>query len=178
MQNQIQVDGDSNSRLDGLTPQQLVAEIQQIAAQYEQEVPGRRRRWPESIRSRVLALGRLGVTPTKIAGLTDISRATVFLWCRKLPRRTRAESKCEPNASFIELRKSPTVRQDAGSPTVGQCLSNRISKPIESADPDLRIALAAPDGFRFEFIGARAWELARHAYEDLREDSATEGRRP
>ena len=165
MQNQIQLDGNTDSRLDGLTPQQLVAEIRQVALQYEQEVPGKRRRWPESIRSRVLALGRMGVTPTKIAGLTNISRATVFLWCRKLPRRTQNKG-----AGFIEVQPSPTVRLKTVSPTVRPMESNPTVRPSPAGDLESRITLAAPDGFRFEFTGASAWQLARHAYADLRAD--------
>lgn len=169
MQNQIQLDGDTDSRLDGLTPQQLVAEIRQVTLQYEQEVPGKRRRWPESIRSRVLALGRLGVTPTKIAGLTNISRATVFLWCRRLPRRAQLQPK---GAGFIEVQSSPTVRLETVSPTIGQTASSPTVRPSSAGDLESRITLAAPDGFRFEFTGAGAWQLARHAYADLRADFA------
>ena len=48
-------------QLNSLTPQQLISEIREIAEQYQREVPGGRRHWPESIRCRILALSRLGM---------------------------------------------------------------------------------------------------------------------
>jgi hypothetical protein len=162
METPVQVEKEAASRLDGLTPHQLVAEIRQISEQYEQEVPGGRRRWPESIRSRVLALGRLGVSPSKIAGLTGISRATVFLWCRNLSGgRVRRSAR----SSFVQLPVSPTVEQTSLSPTV------RLSTPVTPRD-EHRVAMIAPDGFRFEFSGEGAWGLAREAYADLKRGRA------
>lgn len=158
MKTPIQVDREAASQLDGLTPQQLVAEIQQISAQYEQEVPGGRRRWPESIRSRVLALGRLGVPPSKIAGLTGISRATVFLWCRKL---SIGRARRSPRSDFVQLPVSPTVEQMSLSPTV------RLPGSVTPREEN-RVSIIAPDGFRFEFSGDGAWSLARGAYADLK----------
>jgi transposase-like protein len=106
---------DTPEKLDELTPHQLITEIQQIATQYAAEVPGSRRNWPESVRSRILALGRLGITRKKIAELTGIPAATVFLWCRALARQSNSKQ-----GHFIELKKEtiPTVRLSTVSPTV------------------------------------------------------------
>ena len=61
------LDPNDPKRLDGLTPQQLLEEISQIAAQYLKEVPSNGRvAWPESIRARILALARLGVPRKKL----------------------------------------------------------------------------------------------------------------
>lgn len=71
------LDPNDPKRLDGLTPQQLIEEIGQIATQYLKEVPSNGRvAWPESIRARVLALARLGVPRKKIAELTPVPAAT------------------------------------------------------------------------------------------------------
>jgi hypothetical protein len=153
MENQLQIQGNSPKQLDGLTPQQLVAEIQQVSAQYEREVPGGRRHWPESIRCRVHALLRLGVAPSKIADLTDIPRATVFLWSRKVPGRTRAPRRTVAPSGFIQVNDRPTVRPAPVSPTVG------LEGPA---------ALVTPDGFRIEFSGADAWRTACTVYRELR----------
>ena len=73
-------------RLDGLTPQQLLEEIGQIATQYLKEVPSNGRvAWPESIRARILALARLGVPRKKISEMTPVPAATIFLWCKGMP---------------------------------------------------------------------------------------------
>ena len=157
METSLQLEKDAATRLDGLTPQQLVAEIRQISVQYEQEVPGRRRRWPESVRCRVLALGRLGVSPTKISELTAISRATIFLWCSKLPGGGRRQGPRGPD--FVQLPVGPTVGHVSGSPTVGLTSYHR---------EEPRVSLTAPNGFRFEFSGEGAWPMARSAYAELK----------
>jgi hypothetical protein len=47
--------------------ERLYGEISEIAARYQREVPSGRRAWPESIRSRVLALRRSGVRCAEIS---------------------------------------------------------------------------------------------------------------
>lgn len=171
MNKSYSVSGDAPQRLDGLTPQQLVSEILEISAQYEKEVPGGRRRWPESIRSRVLALGRLGVTPSQTSELTKISRATVYLWCRKLPTR-RARGSARPNAEFVQLPVSPTVRRLNESITVGQQIpfqSPASRLPAQTATHGHSpVTLTTPDGYRFEFSGCGAWPMASAAYTELK----------
>lgn len=135
-------------KLDELTPHQLIAEIRQIAAQYAAEVPGTRRNWPESIRARALALGRLGVPKRRIADLTGIPAATVFLWCRALPRSTKRRS-----GKFIELGTdaNPTVRIQEVSPTVGVNSVRTQLAPVTPVAPNFAgLVLRAPDGFSFE----------------------------
>ena len=135
-------------KLDELTPHQLIAEIRQIAAQYSAEVPGTRRNWPESIRARILALGRLGIPKKRIADLTGIPAATVFLWCRGLPRSAKRKS-----GRFIELgtESNPTVRIHGVSPTVGMNSLRTPLAPVTPVAPRFPgLALRAPDGFSFE----------------------------
>ena len=129
------------AQLDALTPHQLIAEIQQIVVQYEAAVPGTRRSWPESVRARILALGRLGIPKARISELTGIPTATVFLWCEGLPRASR-----KVRGHFVELpvppeliRRIPTV----GTPTVGI---------LPVAGPGL--TLRAPGGFSIEGLSS------------------------
>ena len=135
-------------KLDELTPHQLISEIQEIAAQYAAEVPGTRRNWPESIRSRVLALGRLGIAKKRISELTGIPAATVFLWCRGLPR-----SGVRKRGQFIELGtdSNPTVGIKELTPTVGVN----------------RLVLRAPGGFSFE--GLASVDECVRLYRELRQ---------
>ena len=62
---------------------QLFEELRQICAQYAVEVPGRRRQWPESIKSRVFRLRFLGFSNHRIAQETGIPVMTLYTW--KLP---------------------------------------------------------------------------------------------
>jgi hypothetical protein len=155
METQIQVGADSK-RLDGLAPQQLIAEIQQIAAQYEEEVPGKRRHWPESIRNRVLALGRLGVTPSKVASLTPVPKTTLFLWYKQLPNR-RPARRTKGQGEFIQVSGNPTVGKTQVSSTV------KLNRPVDV--PEGPTVLVTPEGFRIEFS---AWRTACAAYRELR----------
>lgn len=62
---------------------ELLAEISQLFEQYRQEVPGRRRAWPESIRRRVLELRQLGLNFTQIAKQTGLPYYTLLSWRRE-----------------------------------------------------------------------------------------------
>lgn len=135
-------------KLDELTPHQLIAEIRQIAAQYAAEVPGTRRNWPESIRSRILAMGRLGIPKKRISDLTGIPAATIFLWCRGLPR-------CNKNrgGKFIELdsKIDPTVGTQKISPTVESNPSRTLTPSVNPTAPNSTgFTLRTPGGFSFE----------------------------
>ena len=136
-------------KLDELTPHQLLAEIHQIVGQYTTEVPGTRRNWPKSLRARILALEKLGIPKKRIADLSGIPAATVFLWCRQLPRTVRSGS-----GQFIELKSNsnPTVGIVPVSPTVGLELTGTQSAP---ADPlTTGLILHAPGGFSFGGFGS------------------------
>lgn len=52
---------------------ELLGEVKQIFEQYRQEVPGKRRAWPESIKQRVEELHKLGLSYTQIAKKAGIS---------------------------------------------------------------------------------------------------------
>jgi hypothetical protein len=153
MENQIQIHASDPKQLDGLTPQHLLAQIKEIFEQYQREVPGKRRHWPESIKSRVLALRRLGVAESKISDLAGIPRATVFLWCRSLPRTASRKRGRTPAGNFVQVHESPTVKSSEVSPAVG------------SLDPAV---LVTPDGFRIEFKGESAWSAIAQLYRELR----------
>lgn len=62
---------------------ELLRELVEICAQYKQEVPGRRRAWPESVKKRVLALRGLGVNSHQIAKSLPIPYMTLVSWHRE-----------------------------------------------------------------------------------------------
>src|ERR1700741_1372443 len=61
----------------------LFRELEEICAQYKQEVPGRRRAWPESVKKRVLALRSLGINSHQVANRLPIPYMTLASWHRK-----------------------------------------------------------------------------------------------
>ena len=135
---------DTPAQLDALTPHQLISEIQQIVVQYESAVPGTRRSWPESVRARILALGRLGTPKARISELTGIPAATVFLWCEGLPRASR-----KARGHFVELPAPPPLSRTV--PTVG---IPTAGIPPASAVPVSGLRLCAPEGFSFEGLSS------------------------
>lgn len=155
--------------LDGLTPQQLIEETGQIAAQYMKEVPSNGRvAWPESIRARILALARLGVPRKKIAELTPVPAATIFLWCKGMPgvrsrgrpaidKQARALMPQVADGSFIEL---PT---DPKRSVVG--LESKRTLMDTETDGGSRLRIRTPQGF--ELAGLNSIDELITVYREL-----------
>jgi transposase-like protein len=59
---------------------EILSQICQIKAQYNIEVPGSRRRWPKSVRERVVRLRELKLTIKEIADQTGISAHSIVHW--------------------------------------------------------------------------------------------------
>lgn len=62
---------------------EVLGEISELLAQYRAEVPGKRRTWPESIKSRVIRLRSRGLNFTQISRQTGIPYFTVLAWREK-----------------------------------------------------------------------------------------------
>jgi hypothetical protein len=60
--------------------EQIISEIAQIMEQYRKEVPGGRRAWPESIKSRVIRLRGAGLRCAEISRRTGLPYYTVLEW--------------------------------------------------------------------------------------------------
>ena len=145
--------------LDDLTPHQLIAEIKQIAEQYDREVTTARRTWPNSVRDRVLALARFGMPRSRIGKECGIPAATVFLWCKQVPGRKRGTT-TEPRevlgqARFLALRGSDMRNSN---PTVGI--------GIEVVDPQNHgsggVGRGAGEFFAFPGTSRAAWRRRIH----------------
>ena len=61
-------------------------ELVQICEQYMYEVPGKGKPWPKTVRGRVFALQRLGVSAHFIAQRTRIPYMTMVCWNSKKNR--------------------------------------------------------------------------------------------
>ena len=109
---------------------ELFIEINQLLTQYRQEVPGRRRAWPESIKSRVVQLRSLGVKFAQISERTTIPYHTVLQW--------RSKSTDFTPVKIVNRRQREIV------PTV----------TVKDPKPDLgTVTVTTPSGIRVEGVG-------------------------
>jgi transposase-like protein len=100
--------------------------------QYQDEVDGVGRRWPRSLKERVVRLVELKVPKRRIAHETGIPKATIYVWFRK-------EQKKENDPKFVQLpaagkspaiRKSPVARLDL-DPVKSSQISIKLPNGIE-----------------------------------------------
>ena len=57
---------------------EIVAELQDLCAQYKAEVPGRSQAWPKSIKERVAELSAQGLGDSEVARLVPIPMQTIL----------------------------------------------------------------------------------------------------
>lgn len=135
------------------TPKELVAEIRQIVAQYKTEVRAGAGRiaWPESIRTRAMALARLEVPKKQIADLTGIPIATIFLWTRSIPSRGRGRpatsSVAMPEPGFRELTWTAMPTAAASGRKSSVVGLNALTGKMTTAS-SAGLVIEAPGGFR------------------------------
>ena len=102
--------------------EQLISEILEIMKQYENEVSGTGRRWPKSIRVRVVELVTQGVRKSEISKRTKIPIATLHSWFRgRSPGR---------KARFVQI---PTARVTPAA-GVSSSLSARSTLAVRFSD--------------------------------------------
>lgn len=98
----------------------LFRELEEICAQYKQEVPGRRRAWPESVKKRVLALRGLGINSHQVAKRLPIPYMTLVSWHGKsagfLPVKV-ASSKPPTTVTVVSRRNEHRDRPKRRAPT-------------------------------------------------------------
>lgn len=136
---------------------QLIEELRQICAQYAAEVPGSRRPWPESIKSRIFRLRFLGVSNNRIAQETGIPVMTLYTW--KMPSReealklpaTNTENK---SGDFVPVR---IVKRRSGLPArhspIKTTMTIKTSDSHNSNEKSLlpsTVTVVHPNGIRLE----------------------------
>lgn len=122
----------------------LVSEIAQVLEQYRQEVPGRRRPLPESVKSRVSELHKLGCKSAEVSRRTGIPYFTILQWHRK-----------QKSAGFEVVKvvksRSAVISRKVG-PTRGPIQrSKNVDTVTESTFSTVTIML--PNGTRIEGVG-------------------------
>lgn len=118
----------------------ILNEIEQIAIQYQAEVPGKRKAWPQSVKDRVLELKRLGSTETEISRMTGISVQTIWSW--KLKQKVTELS--APTSGFLPVQIKPstvTVEVASDKPVP---IKRRARKNSQT------LTVVTPLGFRLE----------------------------
>jgi transposase-like protein len=152
---------------------QLFDELRQICAQYAAEVPGKRRPWPESVRTRIFRLRFLGVSNARIAQEVGIPAMTLYCW--KVPSQKEACALPPPAAEpdqeggFVPVR---VVRRKSGLPALGEPAPKSRGRPrsttvtVKNAPVAGTLTVVTPEGLRLEGLTldqaiAAARELSR-----------------
>jgi hypothetical protein len=126
-------------------PQQeaLLEEIRQIVAQYQAEVPGGRKAWPNAIKQRVARLKELGLSFKAISDQTGLPYFTVLGW-RGSVQKTSAAGK------FHQV--SPDGAYTAATVAVATLSEGPVAPRarVAVATGTATVAVATPSGFRIE----------------------------
>jgi hypothetical protein len=127
---------------------QIFGEISQILEQYRKEVPGKRRAFPESVKSRVLSLQEQGLKCAEISRRSGLPYYTVIRW------KIRKQS-----PSFEVMR----VVSGDGKPRLVQSDSvtkshRRKVNPISKSKELATVTIAMPGGVRIEGVSLKFLE--------------------
>lgn len=128
----------------------LFNELRNIFEQYQKEVPGKRRPWPESIRERILKLWSLGVTSHQISEECKMPAQTLYSWRQRLKKQ-----KAVPGFSEIPLKRSKRrtnfqIQQDEIRHSNRLQLSQLESLPTMQPQVQQSVILTLPSGVKIE----------------------------
>jgi hypothetical protein len=125
----------------------VLDEIRQLVTQYRQEVPGRRRAWPESIKARIAQLCVLGMSAKDIADHTELSYYTILGWVPETHRRRYRTRQVK--TPLAEGHFSAVAIRDA-TVTVAKS-SHCLTSPLTI---NATVTVTLPDGTRIEGVTA------------------------
>lgn len=130
---------------------ELLQEVKDLYDQYQKEVPGKRRQWPESIRTRILTLWSLGVKTHQIGQDTHIPIQTLYSWRQKIKEQ-------EPSGGFsgvpVVTQKRRTkfqIQEDERRKSSLQLSQLKASPTTDSKQASL-ITIALPNGIKIEGV--------------------------
>jgi transposase-like protein len=128
---------------------QIIDELRQLCAQYQSEVPSRRRTWPKSIKERILQLLQSELACEEIGKRTGIPTATIYGW-------KAAVKSSAPAFLPVQVVKTATKQVAVAPPARARV---RRSKRSRSAPT---LIVVAPNGLRFEGLDvSQALAIAR-----------------
>lgn len=133
---------------------ELLNEINQLLSQYRVEVPGGRRAWPESIKSRAMELRNHGLNCTEISRAAGIPYFTVLKWQKE---------KRKPGFDLVNVVPARRGRRRKVATVTVPGLS---VKPVTPASATSTVTVTTPKGLRIEGISDRlllelVWRLER-----------------
>jgi hypothetical protein len=151
---------------------QILEEVQQMISQYREEVPGARHTWPASIKTRILKLNGLGLTPKEISAASGLSYFTVVNWIPKEDRRRyrTGKQKTEQEGQFaqVAIRTPPPA---IATVTVAKRLKQLPAQTVSGSDlvKTATVTVTLPSGIRIDGVtpdflsswlrgGDRPWE--------------------
>jgi hypothetical protein len=115
---------------------EILNELRQICRQYKDEVPGKRRAWPRSVKERVFGLQAQGLSARQIADQISIPCTTILSW-------NSAEKK---RGNFLPVK---VVRKSSSSTvTVGK--SQGLEGKRSSVFTNTTVTVVSPRGIRVE----------------------------
>jgi len=130
--------------------EQLIREIRDLMDQYRREVPGHRRRWPESIKMRVRQLRALGLMINEIAEETGLAYFTIIHWFETPPSRRRV-ARHLPEVGPMAAQFSP-VKVTPATVTVAMGRKGELAND----GPRQSFTLQLPNGARIEGLTAES----------------------
>lgn len=127
----------------------VLEEIRQLIEQYRREVPGGRRAWPESIKTRIGQLCVLGMSAKEISEQTELSYYTILGWVPESYRR-RYRSR-RPQAAGSDGHFAPVAIR--GRPSVAMVtLAKGSNCPAPEVTSNATVTVTLPDGIRIEGV--------------------------
>jgi hypothetical protein len=126
---------------------ELLAEISQLLDQYRQEVPGRRRAWPESLKRRVLELHDHDLNYRQIAEGTNLPYYTLLRW---------AHEKKGPSFEVVNVvaarGRSAKLNAEVATVTDATPAARVATVTDASCDSTATVTVALPSGVRVEGV--------------------------
>lgn len=132
--------------------EELLAEVRDLFAQYQREVPKKRKPWPESIRIRVMELWGLGVGNHQISLAAEVPVQTLYSWRQRIKRGR------DPGFAQIALVRSSRrsgfqIRQDEERRKDGLQLS-QLDLASEAKPTTVTVSIILTNGIRVEGLDA------------------------
>lgn len=134
----------------------ILNELAQLSSQYKAEVPGVRRAWPESVKSRIRLLLEDGMTAAEVSRKTGIPYFTLNSWRQRSHARFIQAKLSEPQLpanALPEKRKRGRPRKSHLLPATVTVANLASRKPLVSSvtsEASGTVTVTTPNGFKIE----------------------------
>lgn len=127
----------------------LIKEVRELFEQFKREVPRKKGQWPESIRSRVIALWKMGVRTHQIALEAKVPVQTLYSWRRRLKETGFSELPVVRHRRRTEFQRGLDERRLDHRSTLQPL---EINKPMTRGSEAITVSVYTPDGIKIEGI--------------------------